>query len=106
MAADQSWVSRLLALELASTALPPEKRMEIPAGMAERDTDEVVNAYAQATVELLKNPPTTQPAGATQPAQPPAVQPSPSEPTPAAPTEPPAPESGSAPTTDAPAPNP
>jgi tetratricopeptide (TPR) repeat protein len=68
LAADTGWVSRMLALEAArASGMKLEAQIDIASGMARDDTNEVVKAYAAATVDLLKNPPATQPAAATQP---------------------------------------
>jgi hypothetical protein len=55
------WPARLLGL-IAAENLPPERQLELTSGLAETDPDPVVKAYAAATAEHLRNPPSTQPA--------------------------------------------
>lgn len=81
MAADTYWHTRLLALR-AAEALPAEDQLDLAGGLAERDPNPIVKAYAVAMVDLLKNPPpTTQPTtpeGGAEPAG--GAVPAPSEP--------------------------
>lgn len=71
MAQSPAWESRLLAL-LAGDTLPFAQRKEIATQLADRDPDQVVKLFAEATLDLL-NHPTTGPA--TQPATAPANMP-------------------------------
>jgi hypothetical protein len=59
--ASPGWPARLLGL-IAAEHLPPERQLELTSGLAASDPDPTVKAYAEATAEHLRNPPSTQPA--------------------------------------------
>jgi tetratricopeptide (TPR) repeat protein len=54
------WVARLLAVELVSS-LDREKQLELLSAMAATEKDPLVKEYANAALELAKQPPATQP---------------------------------------------
>lgn len=63
-------IQRLLAVDAAARALPPQDAINVMASLV-NDKDPNVAAFAAATQEILKNPatqPATQPSDATQPA--------------------------------------
>lgn len=58
------WVARLLAIELIGS-LERERQIELLTTVASTEKDSVVRRYAEAALELAKQPPATQPADAT-----------------------------------------